>query len=119
MNKSTVFMASFAIFALVIVGVQPLNAEPKSYDYLIDRDDDYPGCVTIVKQQLMLIPEAQRDSILPFLLDACMAGRSIGEKRMLNMYEIPKNAQPKKKTGFTIELVPPRPFGSDPFYFQS
>mgnify|MGYP000132428960 FL=1 len=115
MKKSTTILASLAVFVFSVVGAQGVNAAPETYD---DRDDEYPGCATIIKKQLQLIPEAQRTSIMPFLFDACIAGRSIGEKRMQKMYEIPTTAQPKKKTGFTIEIVPPRSLKKDPFEVQ-
>ena len=118
MKKSTKTLASLAIFMLGVVGAQATNAASESYDYLTDKNDEYPGCVTVVKKQLVLIPEAQRASMMPFLFDACMAGRSIGEQRMQKMYEIPMNAQPKKKSGFTIEIVPPGSMKKDPFEVQ-
>lgn len=118
MNKSTAIMASLAVFILGIVGSQIARAEAETYDYLADRDDEYPGCTTIVKKQLLLFPEAQRLQLMPHLFEACSAGRAIGEQRMQKMYEIPTTAQPKKKTGFTIEIVPPRSLKKDPFEVQ-
>lgn len=84
-------------------------------DYLEERAEDYPGCTEIVMRQMLTLPDTQRTVMMPHLFEACKAGRSIGEDRTKKMYEIPKSAKPKKKTGFTIEVVPPRSLEDDPF----
>ncbi len=71
-----------------------------------EKNRDYPGCVFIVRDEVEYIDIDDRAEAVPRMLDLCIKGRSIGEKRVIKMYEIdPKTDKPKKKS-FSIRLVP-------------
>ena len=63
---------------------------------------EYPACVEVVKNQLVLFPVDQQVAIMPHLMKACMSGRRIGEKRTKKMYGIPDAEKPKKKSNLKI-----------------
>ncbi|MFT4562753.1 MAG: hypothetical protein ACI9BW_002500 [Gammaproteobacteria bacterium] len=71
-----------------------------------EKNRDYPGCVFIVRDEVEYIDINDRAEAVPRLLDICIKGRSIGEKRVRKMYEIdPKKDKPKNKL-FRIRVVP-------------
>ncbi|WP_028880233.1 hypothetical protein [Terasakiella pusilla] len=80
--------------------------------------NDYPGCVEVVKNQLALFDEATRVGVMPYLMQACMSGRQIGEKRTKEMYNIPTDKKPQKTKNFKIEVKPPSLMKQDPFEVQ-
>ncbi|NVK19745.1 MAG: hypothetical protein HWE30_13680 [Methylocystaceae bacterium] len=80
--------------------------------------DDYPGCVTIVKNQLALFGPEQQIAVMPALMNACMSGRQIGEKRTKQMYDIPKETKPKKQSNFKVNVTPPSGLKQDSFEVQ-
>ncbi|MCW8915309.1 MAG: hypothetical protein OQK24_05565 [Magnetovibrio sp.] len=105
--------SAFGLFTPILI-----NASVAAQDvpkYLEERSEDYPGCTEIVMRQMLAIPEENRIAMMRYLFEACKTGRSIGKDRTLEMYEIPKTAKPKKKSGFTIQVIPPRSLKDDPF----
>jgi len=83
------------------------NVEPDWESHLQEQEEAYPGCVKVVEDQLTSIEAAQHDAIGRLLLETCMTGREIGEKRTRKMYEIPKEVKPRKMGGFSIKVEPP------------
>lgn len=114
-------MRSFNIF-LTVVTLCGLGFTASSQAQVSDKVDqykkDYPGCVEVVKNQLALFDEATRVGVMPYLMQACMSGRQIGEKRTKKMYDIPSDKKPSKTKNFKIEVKPPSVMEQDPFEVQ-
>jgi len=98
------------IFSVVYGGESDQDAQQIEIDPIEklfqEKSRDYPGCVFIVRDEAEYVDSNDRAEVVPRLLDICIKGRSIGEKRIKKMYEIdPKKDKPKNKS-FGIRLVP-------------
>lgn len=78
----------------------------------------YPGCTAVVRNQLFILPEDMHIALLPKLLETCLAGREIGEKRTKKMYDIPSDKKPEVKRGFKIKINPPGSISPKPDEIQ-
>jgi len=65
-----------------------------------------PGCVFIVREEMQYLDPARVNELAPLLLETCISGRDIGEKRMQKKYGIDPNRDRPKKKSFSIPLVP-------------
>ena len=104
--------------SLAVVGLGFVSGAVLAGDDLDQYKEDYPGCVAIVKNQLLLFAPENQVAMMPHLMEACMSGRQIGEKRTKQMYDIPKEKKPKKQSNFKIKVVPPSSLQQDPFDVQ-
>ncbi len=105
MQYKPVVSAGLLFFSLYVNGHEP---EPEQLEKLFqEKGRDYPGCVFIVRDEIQhLDPATNIEEVAPLLLDTCIKGRTIGEKRMQKMYDIdPVKDKPKKKN-FSIRLAP-------------
>jgi hypothetical protein len=104
MNKTLAIF--FSLCAMVFVFLPRVGVGEDVESFLKEKEYDYPGCVAIVRNQLFLIPDEQRVAVIPYLFNSCVSGRSLGEKRTKEMYDIPPTAKPKKKSGFKKQVQP-------------
>jgi hypothetical protein len=67
----------------------------KVNDYLAEKQKEFPECVRVVRNQLVVLPEESQIAMLPYLFDACKSGRAIGEKRTRKLFQ-KKKTDPQK-----------------------
>ena len=106
-----VIISAAILFTPVLSAQEVVQQEQISEDDPVEKmfrakAKDYPGCVFIVRDETQYIDKNDVNEVAPLLLESCIKGRNIGEKRMQKMYEIdPKKVKPKNKT-FSIRIVP-------------
>lgn len=114
MSCFKILLSAVTVCSISLSATLQAKAEEKVDQY----KKDYPGCVEVVKGQLALFDEATRVGVMPYLMQACMSGRQIGEKRTKEMYDIPADKKPRKTKNFKIEVKPPSLMKQDPFEVQ-